>query len=219
MRRIWPHTLISWTRLLAGRLQDALLARHVLIGISFGAAWMVLAQFDALLPAWLGLPHRVEPVSALAFNSALSAGVALATTAIEVQLAVYNAVFSLLLLVLLRFVCRRADLATFVYIAAASFLYSHAGSNPLLSLVTIGFLLAAGEAWLLVRHGLVSLTTAIFTFGLLSHFPITLERGAWYASAGYFAIFLLAVGTAWAAHQSLDPPRRRLFHPRTEYPT
>lgn len=219
VRRIWPHTLISWTRLLAGRWQDALLARHVLIGISFGAAWMVVAQLDPLLPAWLGLPHQIEPVSAVPFNSALSAGVALATTAIEVQLAVYNSVFSLLLLVLLRFVFRRAGLATAVYIAAASFLYSHAGTHPVLSLVTIGFLLAAGEAWLLFRHGLVSLTAATFTFGLLSHFPITLERTAWYASAGYFAIFLLAAGTAWAAHQSLDPPRRRVLQTRTEYPT
>ena len=217
VRRIWPHTLISWTRLLAGRMQDALLARHVLIGISFGAFWMVMAHFDPLLPAWLGLPFHLEPVSAVPFNSALSAGVALATTASEVQLAVYNSVFSLLLLVLLRFICRRPGLATAVYIATASFLYSHSGTQPLLSLFTVGFLLAAGEAWLLVRHGLVSLTTATFTFGLLSHFPITLDRSAWYASAGYFAIFLLTVATAWAAHRSLDPPRRRMLHTRTEY--
>lgn len=217
VRRIWPHTLISWTRLLAGRFQDPLLARHVLIGISFGAFWMVLAQLDPLLPAWLGLPHKLEPVSAVPFNSALSAGVALATTANEVQLAVYNSVYSLLVLVLLRFVCRRAGLATGVYIASLSVLYSHLGSHPVISLFTIGFLLAAGEAWLLVHHGLVSLTVATFTYGLLSHFPITLDRGAWYASAGYFAIFLLTVATAWAAHQSLDPPSRRILPSRTEY--
>lgn len=219
VRRIWPHTLISWTRLLAGRLQDPLLARHVLIGISFGAFWMVVAHLDPLLPAWLGLAHKLDPVSAVPFNSALSAGVALATTATEVQLAVYNSVYSLLLLVLLRFVCRRAGIATGVYIALLSVLYSHLGAHPLISLFTIGFLLAAGEAWLLVRHGLVSLTVATFTFGLLSHFPITLDRGAWYASAGYFAIFLLSVATAWAAHQSLDPPRPRMISSRTEYST
>ena len=217
VRRIWPHTLISWTRLLAGRWQDALLARHVLIGISFGAFWMVAAHLDPLLPAWLGLPYKLEPVSAVPFNSALSAGVALATTANEVLLAVYNSVFSLLLLVLLRFVCRRASLATAVYIAAASFLYSHVGANPLLSLFTIGLVLAAGEAWLLVHHGLVSLTAATFTFGLLSKFPMTLDRGSWYASAGYFALFVLALATAWAARQSLDPPRRRVLVARTEF--
>jgi len=217
VRRIWPHTLISWTRLLAGRLQDPLLARHVLIGITFGAFWMVMAQFDSLLPGWLGLPHHQEAVDATPFNSALSAGVVLATTATQVQLAVYNSVFSLLLLVLLRFICRRADVATAVYITTASFLYSHSGASTWLSLFTVGVVLAAGEAWLLVRHGLVSLTTATFTFALLSYFPITLERTAWYASAGYFAIFLLTLATAWAAHQSLDPPRRRVLFPRTEY--
>jgi hypothetical protein len=217
VRRIWPHTLISWTRLLAGRWQDALLARHVLVGILFGALWMVLAHFDPLLPSWLSLPYKLEPVAAAPFNSALSAGTALATTANQALLAVYNSVFSLLLLVLLRFVCRRADLATAVYIAAASFLYSHAGAHSLLSLVTIGLVLAAGEAWLLARHGLVSLTAATFTFGLLSHFPMTLDRGSWYASAGYFALFVLAIATVWAARQSLDPPRRRVLVARTEF--
>ena len=217
VRRIWPHTLISWTRLLSGRWQDALLARHVLIGITFGAFWMVLAQLDPLLPSWLGLPYRHELVRAAPFNNSLSAGVSLAAVAGQLQLAVYNAVFSLLLLVLLRFLCRRATLAGIVYIAAASVLYSQAGVHPWLSLFTVGLLLAAGEAWLLVRHGLVSLTTATFTFGLLSTFPLTLDRGAWYASSGYFALSLLAATTTWAAHQSLDPPRRRLVPTRTEY--
>lgn len=217
VRRIWPHTLISWTRLLSGRWQDALLARHVLIGITFGAFWMVMAQLDPLLPSWLGLPYRFEPVRAAPFNTSLSAGITAAAIAGQLLVAVYNAVFSLLLLVLLRFLCRRATLAGIVYIAAASVLYSHAGVHPWLSLFTVGFLLAAGEAWLLVRHGLVSLTTATFTFGLLSTFPLTLDRSAWYASAGYFVIFLLAAATAWAAHQSLDPPRRRLVQARTEY--
>lgn len=217
VRRIWPHTLISWTRLLSGRWQDALLARHVLIGITFGAFWMVIAQLDPLLPTWLGLPHRIELVQAAPFNNSLSAGVSLAAVASQLQLAVYNSVFSLLLLVLLRFLCRRASLAGIVYIVGASVLYSHVGVHPWLSLFTVGLLLAASEAWLLVRHGLVSLTTATFTFGLLSSFPLTLDRGAWYASAGYFAIFLMAAATAWAAHQSLDPPRRRLVQARTEY--
>jgi hypothetical protein len=38
MRRRWPHALISWTRLLAGRFGDAVVGQHILVGILFGAA-------------------------------------------------------------------------------------------------------------------------------------------------------------------------------------
>ena len=40
VRRLWPHTLIGWNRLLRGRFGDALVGRHVLAGIVGG----VLAQ-------------------------------------------------------------------------------------------------------------------------------------------------------------------------------
>ena len=32
VRRLWPHTLISWTRLVAGQFRDPLVGRHVLLG-------------------------------------------------------------------------------------------------------------------------------------------------------------------------------------------
>ena len=36
MRRRWPQTLISWTRVLAGRLRDPLVGRDVLVGAACG---------------------------------------------------------------------------------------------------------------------------------------------------------------------------------------
>jgi len=35
-RRVHPHALVSWTRLLRGNLSDPLVGRHVLLGMSVG---------------------------------------------------------------------------------------------------------------------------------------------------------------------------------------
>jgi serine/threonine-protein kinase len=56
VRRTWPHTLISWSRLLAGRLRDPLVGRDVLVGVTGGLAWACL---------WLGGVVMPDPVVAL----------------------------------------------------------------------------------------------------------------------------------------------------------
>jgi hypothetical protein len=38
VRRAWPHSLISWSRLVSGRYQDPLVGRDLLIGIAVGLA-------------------------------------------------------------------------------------------------------------------------------------------------------------------------------------
>src|SRR5262249_2152561 len=42
MRRWWPHTLISWARLLSGRLRDPLVGRDVLAGLIAGTVFVTL---------------------------------------------------------------------------------------------------------------------------------------------------------------------------------
>ncbi|MEM6796512.1 MAG: serine/threonine-protein kinase, partial [Acidobacteriota bacterium] len=58
VRRLWPRTLISWTRLLSGRFRDPQVARSGLYGVIFGAIWALILQIDRLLPSWLGLPYQ-----------------------------------------------------------------------------------------------------------------------------------------------------------------
>jgi serine/threonine-protein kinase len=36
VRRLWPHTLITWTRVMSGRVRDPLVGRDVLIGVALG---------------------------------------------------------------------------------------------------------------------------------------------------------------------------------------
>ncbi len=47
LRRVWPRTLISWTRLLSGYVRDPLVGRDVLIGMLAGVTVMtpLIARF------------------------------------------------------------------------------------------------------------------------------------------------------------------------------
>lgn len=213
VRRIWPHTLITWTRLLAGRFEDRLLARHVLIGLGFGVFWALCLQLDALAPGWLGQETAVTNANAnaTAINNALSTGVVLATFATHLQSAIYNSVFSLLLLVVMRFLWRRAWAATLTYVLAATLLYSHGGATFFPSLLLVGLIPAVGEAFLLVRFGLVSLAAATFTTTVLNAFPLTLDRQFWFATSGHAAVVLILAMAALALRRAAhDPPRRTL---------
>ena len=56
VRRYWPDTLISWSRMLSGNFKDPVFARDVLLGTLFGLASAVLEQLQPLVEAGLGKP-------------------------------------------------------------------------------------------------------------------------------------------------------------------
>ena len=55
-RRRWPHMLIAWKRLLAGRLHDPLVGRDVLIGCLLGACTLASRGLAWVGPVLLGVP-------------------------------------------------------------------------------------------------------------------------------------------------------------------
>ena len=61
-RRLWPNTLISWTRLTRGRLRDPLIARDILIGGAVGALVLLIQRLEFLVPTWLGRPPGLAVV-------------------------------------------------------------------------------------------------------------------------------------------------------------
>src|SRR5260370_28520643 len=56
VRRRDPHTLISWTRLLAGQWRDPLVARDILIGACYGVLFSLFEVSDNLLFPLFGKP-------------------------------------------------------------------------------------------------------------------------------------------------------------------
>jgi hypothetical protein len=47
VRKHWPQTLISWTRLLSGRVRDPLVGRDLFWGVLLGLLWALIARASA----------------------------------------------------------------------------------------------------------------------------------------------------------------------------
>jgi len=182
VRRLWPTTLISWNRLLEGRLRDPLVGRHILIGGLFGLA--LIATF--FLSDWLGgTPDTVGLTSlrALAGPTAWAAEVfSNAGSSFEAP------VTGLLIVLLARVVLRRAWMG---YLGLYMLLGSSyvVGGEPLAGLVG-PFIVLTLLLVLLTRFGLLS-TLAAFAFASWRSFPLTIDPSSWFfpASVATFAMF------------------------------
>jgi len=56
VRRRWPVTLISWSRLLAGGIRDPLVGRDVLVGAHAAASIDAVGRVWWFIPSWLSHP-------------------------------------------------------------------------------------------------------------------------------------------------------------------
>lgn len=207
VRRVWPQTLIAWSRLLVGRVRDPLVGSSVLYGIVFGALWTLIDHLDMLLPRWLGLEIAPRIVDTLPFEVALNTGRTLATLGDFMLGAVSSAIFSLLFLVLLKLLLPRPWAPAIVYVIAVSVLYVQEGGHPVLSWLTVGLTVGTLEAIMLIRFGLVTFTVAGFVNSLLYYFPLTLDVSLWYADAGLLALVAVAALTFFALQVALEPRR------------
>jgi hypothetical protein len=55
-RRRWPERMVSWSRLLAGRLGDAMVGRDILLGVVLGAILFLIQELVSILPLWVDWP-------------------------------------------------------------------------------------------------------------------------------------------------------------------
>ena len=58
IRRVWPETMIGWSRLLAGGVRDPLVGRDVLVGVLVAIGDALLVALHHLLRRWSGQPPQ-----------------------------------------------------------------------------------------------------------------------------------------------------------------
>jgi eukaryotic-like serine/threonine-protein kinase len=191
-RRLWPRRLVSWVRLVDGRLRDPLVGRDVLVGLLFGLAATLLATAYAVVPAWLGLPPPRPDQLGGDFTQGLVLSGSRQSVAL-LLLVLYNGLtsglFLAILLLLLRLVLRRQSLAVLGMIAVGAFLTSLDTGWPWADRA-FGAAVMALWLWAMLRFGLLPVTIGVFVHVLLSAFPLTTDTSAW-----YFGASALALGT------------------------
>ncbi|MGE0481744.1 MAG: serine/threonine-protein kinase [Phycisphaerae bacterium] len=204
VRRRWPQTLVSWTRLVAGRWRDARVGRDVLIGIAGGVLWLwfslvpFLNEWAAGRDAPPCYAHETEQEYML-LGPRLWVGRLLN----ESTDGVMGGMLMLLMLFVLRTLLRRDWIAgvAFVGIFAIPVTVGNLAGGEyltiLISLVAFTLLVVA-----LLRYGLLCVMVATFVLGMGKGYPLTTDVNAWYAGATAFPVAVLALLALGAFHIS-----------------
>jgi hypothetical protein len=191
-RRRWPDLLISWTRLLSGRLVDPLVGRDILVGSLTGAAAMLIIVVQQSVPAWKnvsGMTPLYPRSQAMGSPNVFAA---------EIVSCFGQATFPTLgimtVLVLLSVLLRKRWLAigvTTLLVTAINL----GGENAMVELPAT-LLYAALLVFVAARFGLLALYANMLTVFLLLSCPLSLDFSQWYAGRTLF-VLLIIVGLAF----------------------
>jgi len=206
VRRLWPHSLVSWTRVLRGRFRDPLVGRDILIGFAVGFGMTAIGRLGVYL---IGATTRAVPATGMFTNTDLGLRTTLADFLVNLQASAYVPMGLLIVLLLLRMLLRRdwAAITAFALIFGIGLVLS----NPNLTNMGTVYLIAAAVLMILfiavlaitvVRIGLLTTITA-FLFLTLSDYPLTLDLSRWYAANSLLAMTLYAAIATWAFYIAL----------------
>jgi hypothetical protein len=122
-RRLWPHVIITWTRVIAGRWRDPLVARDVLAAVTCvtaSYALLRLVQFAALRAGEPPLPPQTELNFGISLTQLLGGSVMLSAMVRPLTTGLWVSVVLFFLLFVSYAMIRRKWLAVIVYIALGS---------------------------------------------------------------------------------------------------
>jgi len=203
VRRRWPQTIVSWSRILGGKLRDPLAGGDLLIGVAFGMFWVLLLRGSDVISQRLG----TLPVSG---DLEMLSGIGHVASSVFGQAAggIMFAFGSFLLVFLLRLVLRKDWLAAAGFVAIFVVLRG-LGNDEGLWILPIIALVYAVFAVLLLRYGIVPLVVSIFTADLLLGAPLTLDFSAWYIPYSLVALLAVLAVAVYGFHSTVQG--KRLF--------
>lgn len=197
LRKSWPDALVSWSRLLAGRFQDPLVARDTLVGIGLTAtAGLFVACVLAAQSATGGVftPTLMDMDGTLGVRGWIG-------QVLAVQI---NAIVSPLLILLLLSVLKRALRTTGRAVAAVFVLL-----GPLFVMAgfqqggwvgaVLGFFPVGILFFTMVRFGLLATVVYSWVGQVGANFPTFVDTSRWYSGYGAAAFALIAALAFWGA--------------------
>ena len=197
VRRLWPQTIISWTRLVSGRVRDPLVGRDVMFGVMLGLTWVIILEIRfAFGVSRLGIaPQLLWTDYLLGLRSTLGAWIE------QVPGGTQGTLFFFIILVALRYLLRNRWAAAASFVATFTIMSSLGSAHPIIAAGS-GVLIYSIAAFALVRFGLVTLAVAVFVANTLLNVPVTFDFSRWYAPNAMsvpIAVLLLAGWGFWTA--------------------
>jgi hypothetical protein len=197
VRANWPHSIVTWNRLLAGRWKDPQVASHVLIGAAVGAAvWSTAGLADYF--SGTGMSHFSAINAAagtrqwMAFHADLLAG------AFAVGFVCFFALTGLRQLVKRDLIAASIAALFFTFSNSVKFTESDWAVKTAIYLFIFAILLMV-----LLRYGLVTIIVACFFIDTFDSIGLGGDWKTWYAPAGLATVALLAGIAVYAFWRSL----------------
>jgi eukaryotic-like serine/threonine-protein kinase len=207
VRRFWPRMIVSWVRLLDGRVRDPLVGRDALIGLLVGTAGRLLDQLFQLASAragagavlfdrFAGPPLDVQLVGLRGMRSSLAAVAGFVVVPLLLTLAY------LMVLLLCRIVLRKhwVAIAAFLVLVTLVGLPSDVDVVPLLVWSALWSLLYVIA---LFRFGFLPLVVGLVFRTMLLGFPMTTDPSAWYAGRTLLVIVVAGAVAAYGMRTAL----------------
>jgi hypothetical protein len=197
VRRNWPQTIISWTRLVSGKLRDPLVGRDMVSGVLLGMAWVLIFEIGNLFSIRMGDALQFGSSDLLGgFREAIGYYFNVAGNSIQGALAFF------LMLVLIKLIVRNQWLAVVVFIAIQVTPRVLGSEHVLLDFVvwTLVYLIAALAV---VRFGLIALGIGVFLADVLLNVPYSLDFSNWYAAHNLLLVFSFFAIGVWGFYLSL----------------
>ena len=210
IRRVWPETMIGWSRLLAGSVRDPLVGRDVLVGVLVAIGNGLILALHTMLRRWSGRPPQFptgadgNPFDGMPASNDLLLGGRYALSRIigsVMSIPVWGTVMSTFLILFVLYVLlRRRPLAitamslglTLIYVVAhGGWLLANAPADHFApSMVDVVVFAAMQTAVVLVavHFGLLTMLVASFVSTLLTLLPITVDSSVPYASSSLMIV-------------------------------
>jgi serine/threonine-protein kinase len=209
VRRVWPQMLITWSRLLSGRVRDAMVGRDLLVGSAAGVLLTTLTYAHYLLPALLGT--AAFPPANGDLSAVLGPRFALASMLSSMQFSLQNAFLGALGLVLVRLIVHRTWMTFAIPTALFSFLAARGQFET--GIIWLDLLMGAALVTILlgviIRFGLFAGAVTFATHFITTNMPLTLDTSRPYFAVGAMAaVIVVATAAAGAAMALGSAPRR-----------
>jgi len=201
-RKLWPHMLVSWVRLLGGRFRDPLVGRDILIGALYGAVNGLVISVYKWIPEFLGIQGYGFEASLWSWVSlrGLQQGFA-AVAGLHSQSLLYMFIGIMMILVL-RLLLRKTWIAMIVF-TALMFVAFHPGTgHPIPYLISI-LIVVSLLCFVLFRFGLLAVMIGYTVSKILHELPLTFDLTAWYGYVTLLTLFITVGLAAWGFRVAL----------------
>jgi serine/threonine-protein kinase len=192
VRKFWPTTVISWSRLLAGGVLDPQVGRDVLIGIFVAVSVVLLSRIDYHIRPLLGYPALPPLGNNLDMLSGLRPLVAL--FGVVVFNSMFNSLWIIFALVAVNLLVRRVWITALVMVGFLMLtgLGSNDWSPPVWLGVLTSLIVLSSIVYVMLRFGLLTTLTFFAVNILLQNAVVTLDPSRWFFPASTTLLLIVA---------------------------